>query len=446
MATFILTNKSRSKSPIAILVNFRGKKYKKSISESVEPRLWSLAKKRVRVTAQNPEGEYINKQISKWISAADKAVEFFKDFKETPSEKDFFEKLDQFLYKREKADEQTTISVCKYIEIYLARNTGVKKRPSTQKYTNTLNKLKEYEQFKKTTINFIDIDIDFYSNFRKWFFSIPKDPSIPISKTNLFSTNYFGNIVNSLKFLYKQAKTVDKIHNLELPGVTEFIGPRKDTDFVYLDEEELLKIHNMNITTELIKEHWPTLDNNQALQKSIALTHSKNLFIIGCYTALRVSDFKRLNEYNFDSDYVYKKTQKSEKWVTIPIHWVVKEILESGFDLSNTISEQKLNGHIKEIALLAGLTKPIAVNKHIAGEQIEIIQPKWKLVSTHTARRSFATNASLNDLQIDIISEMLGHSKLTTTIKYIRSTQKQNAERARKSKFFNNKNGTARTQ
>src|SRR3989339_601138 len=111
MATFILTNKSRSKSPIAILVNFRGKKYKKSISESVEPRLWSLAKKRVRVTAQNPEGEYINKQISKWISAADKAVEFFKDFKETPSEKDFFEKLDQFLYKREKADEQTTISV-----------------------------------------------------------------------------------------------------------------------------------------------------------------------------------------------------------------------------------------------------------------------------------------------------------------------------------------------
>lgn len=114
------------------------------------------------------------------------------------------------------------------------------------------------------------------------------------------------------------------------------------------------------------------------------------------------------------------KTQKTGASVVIPIHPIVREIINDGFDLSDTISDQKLNGHIKELCRLAGITQDVLVNRNIGGQNVEIVMPKYKMVSSHTARRSFATNAYKSGVPSIAIMKITGHTKESTFLTYIK--------------------------
>lgn len=60
-----------------------------------------------------------------------------------------------------------------------------------------------------------------------------------------------------------------------------------------------------------------------------------------------------------------------------------------------TLSNQKLNSYLKEIADICEITKPLTF---------------------HIARHTFATTVTLtNGVPIETVSKLLGHSKLTTT-------------------------------
>ena len=71
MITFLLIHKEREVSPVAILVSFRGQKYKKAIGESVNVKQWNSRTKLVRVTAQNPESALVNDRITEWRKEAE---------------------------------------------------------------------------------------------------------------------------------------------------------------------------------------------------------------------------------------------------------------------------------------------------------------------------------------------------------------------------------------
>ena len=68
-------------------------------------------------------------------------------------------------------------------------------------------------------------------------------------------------------------------------------------------------------------------------------------------------------------------------------------------------SNQKMNAYLKEIADLCGITKNL---------------------TTHTARHTFATTVTLeNDVPIESVSKMLGHTKISTTQLYARVKEKK---------------------
>ena len=71
------------------------------------------------------------------------------------------------------------------------------------------------------------------------------------------------------------------------------------------------------------------------------------------------------------------------------------------------ISNPKLNKNIKKICKQAG------INQSIDGI------PKYKLVTCHTARRSFATNAYISDVPVRDIMRITGHKKETTFLNYV---------------------------
>lgn len=100
------------------------------------------------------------------------------------------------------------------------------------------------------------------------------------------------------------------------------------------------------------------------------------------------------------------------------------------------MSDQKLNDHIKELGLIAGITNEVKISKTEGGNINTYTYKKNECICTHTARRSFATNLYLSGADIFVIKELLGHSKIETTIKYLKVSIEENARRAAGNSFF----------
>lgn len=184
----------------------------------------------------------------------------------------------------------------------------------------------------------------------------------------------------------------------------------KNENIIYLSPKELEKIKEI------------PLDNE-------ALTNARKWLLLGCNIGQRGGDLLSLTENNFVTrngyDVIELTQQKTSKNITIPVLPTTKEILENG--LPYKISIQKLNDYIKEVCRLAEL------DKLIEGGIVEVTEkgkgnklkrkvygkfPKWKLITSHVCRRSFATNL-YGELPTNLIMQITGHSTEKMFLNYI---------------------------
>ena len=176
---------------------------------------------------------------------------------------------------------------------------------------------------------------------------------------------------------------------------------------------------------------------NLDLSKTPKLARVRDLFLIGAYTGLRFSDLSHLNKNNITDHTITVKTIKTGVLVVIPKTPLVRSILEkySG-NLPKIPSNQKFNDYIKEIAKRAGITELVAIDQTKGNMTISTSIPKYNLVSSHTARRSFATNAFLNDVPPIQIMKITGHKTEVAFMKYIKISQEENAHKLMSHPFF----------
>ena len=189
-------------------------------------------------------------------------------------------------------------------------------------------------------------------------------------------------------------------------------NPAKD---IYLTDTEINKIYNFDFSY------------SQRLQ------NAKDLFIIGLRTGLRISDFMYIKEINLKQGFIHIETKKTGQKVIIPLHQQIKEIYNRRGGLPYAISHQKFNLYIKEICKLVGideLTEGAIMNTQTKRKE-QGIYPKYKLVSSHTCRRSFASNL-YGKLPNRVIMDITGHKTETQFLKYIKITKEENAETLRK--------------
>ena len=139
----------------------------------------------------------------------------------------------------------------------------------------------------------------------------------------------------------------------------------------------------------------------------------RDVFLFCCYTGLAFIDVKELKETDIitisSEKWIYKKRQKTKNWSSIPLLPGAEKILEKyksddECEVLGTLlpvpSNQRMNSYLKEIA--------------------DLCEIKIKL-TTHVARHTFATTVTLaNDVSMEAVSKMLGHSSLTMTKKYAR--------------------------
>jgi integrase len=144
-------------------------------------------------------------------------------------------------------------------------------------------------------------------------------------------------------------------------------------------------------------------DLEKHIFKQTRLNQVKDMFIFCCYTGLAYQEMSSLREEHlikgFDGGiWIQMMRQKTKSKVSIPLLPTASKILDKyrpEGKLLPVISNQKFNSYLKEIAELVGIDKRL---------------------THHIARKTFATTVLLyNDIPIEIVSELLGHSSISIT-------------------------------
>lgn len=421
---FYLKDTKKEITAIEAIVSVNGKKYKYATGESVGPSGWT--NKKAKYNKTYPGGKTINTNLLKIEKAINRTIEYYQTNKKQPQNSEFRNKINQYLNNTPRQK----ITFVKYMRLYLKQKNH---KPRTAiKYTTAINKLEEYQKQYKITLCFDSIDIDFYNHFKAWFYSLINE------KTGQhYSANYFGSTIKTIKRVMSYSLE-NELHNNRKFLHSEFIVTTEDVQTVYLTSAELILIYKLDITPELVASGLKvkTSRPQNITSKVKSLKRVRDRFLIGAFTALRVSDFNRLSDIHFEGDFLKIAIKKTQKPVIIPVHPIVRTIIDRG-GLSYKISEQKINQHIKEVCRLAEITNMVTTTRTHAGKTIETTREKCELIGTHTARRSAATNMFKAGIPSINIMKITGHTTERSFLKYIKITGEENAELLAGHAYFN---------
>jgi len=293
------------------------------------------------------------------------------------------------------------------MKIMAGNSRGKDKAPNTLKsYHTTQVHLKGYMNKKKCNLDFEDITLDWYMKFTTYL------------KNEKLAPNSIGKQIKNIKaFMGMANKLTYQVDGEKFPYTTnkeyqDFSVTDTPADAIYLTESEIMQLYNYD------------LSNNQKLEAV------RDLFVFGCWVGLRYGDYSRIkpeNIVNMDGDkYIRINTQKTGELVMIPCNPVVLDIFDkykkNRNNLPKTISSQNFNDYIKDAARLAGLTQ---AGRLLTEPEMELCE----CISSHTARRSFATNYYLDGFPVIDLMKATGHQSEKSFLRYIRITKEMAAKR-----------------
>ncbi|MDN3690792.1 site-specific integrase [Chryseobacterium tructae] len=134
----------------------------------------------------------------------------------------------------------------------------------------------------------------------------------------------------------------------------------------------------------------------------------KDCYLFCCYTGLAYKEMFELKREDLITkpdgiSWIYKEREKTDRSFSVPLILpraleVMEKYSSESEYLLPRISNQYFNRLLKEIASILEISKNL---------------------THHTARKTFASTVLLsNDIPMEVISKLLGHSKITTTQEY----------------------------
>jgi integrase len=424
-ANFFLLNKYKHLTSIQAIIRHNKKRYVVSIGESVLTKYWNPNTHRCRISKDYPDAPFINQRLDQWLNLLTDIFNHF-DILITPTPDMIKNAIQQ---KKQQLNNNTyDINPQLFIPWATQFTSETSRSPLTKKkYITTINKLNQYQTAINKQLRFADIDIHFYNHFKAWLL------------TKNYAKNYIGSLFKNIKTFMNQAQ-ISGIHNFESHNHPDFKAEREDADAIYLNPSEIQQIVNLQINDKLLTDNGYDPRPQNLKRAVIALMEERDRFLIGYYTALRYSDYNNLQTLNIQNNIISLWTKKNDKKITIPIHHQLLKILENrNFQLPAPVSVQKHNLAIKELAKLAQINTPVMITQTSGGNRKAITRPKYQLVSSHTARRSGATNMYIAGVDLKAIQNILGHASIEQTLKYIKITGEDNAKRLLNHPYFSGK-------
>lgn len=415
---FLLRNKKATKFvTIYYAINLSAKKRVRGATKlKIHPKYWNHQKGEVRNMSDVSEiKDSLNLKLADFKKFILKKITEYNFYNISEIETQLKKDIDIYFGKTPKAKKLDFYTFSnQFIELSKNRiidNTGrTLSNRTIKEYERTIDLLKDFEKKHHYPINFDSVNMDFYSLFIEYLESLD------------FSLNTIGKFIKQLK-VFLNAALEENLHtNLSFKS-RRFIKPSAKSTQIYLNEKELKKIIELDLSDN------PKRDN------------ARNLFLIGAYTGLRVSDFNGLSKSNI-SEINGKRffkviVKKTGKYLPIPIHPIVEEILKKkNGELPKYMPEQQINLELKKIGSEAKLNDDIVIKKVKGGKEIIENKKKYELISNHSGRRSFCTNAYFAGMPPLDIMAISGHTSEKVFLNYIRITEDERALKISENSFF----------
>jgi|WetSurMetagenome_2_1015567.scaffolds.fasta_scaffold46104_2 integrase len=393
VVNFYLKNpKAINETLIYLFFSFDNQRLKYSTGESVKPTYWNAEKQVVKNLGD--EASDINDRLDKLRANVKKVYRELCNAEESINPEVIRQKLIELSkFKKPKVD------LFLFIENHIKAVKSVKKAGTITSYNNTFNRLKEYKEFVRKKIDFNNINLEFYYDFVDY-----------LTKQRTFSKNTIGKHIKNIKVFLNEATEQGLNKNMDYKS-KRFKKLTEESDSIYLTEKEIDKFSKLNVRYNKVLEQ------------------TRDLFVIACYSGLRFSDFSQLRLENFNNGIIKIRTQKPDEVVAIPIHDKVKAILKKyNNTLPKAASSQQMNIYLKDLGQSAKFFDTVETSITKGGMKVKTFHKKYELITTHTARRSFATNLFLAGFPAISIMKITGHNSEKAFLKYIKISPEQNAE------------------
>ena len=393
----------KGKNQIYLTFYFDNKRVRISTKQELTPNLWNEDTQRAKQTLKNPNHAQINQTLNEMEN---KIVEVFDKFiadygrKPNPDElknifnNEYFEQIPQFTTKKPKSLLET---FDEYIETKRVENP----ESTVRKYMQTKDNLMEFGKIYKQEIQFENITMGFRNKYVHF-----------LQETKGYAPSTVHRKLKFFKTILIYALDNGYIQSLNI-NLKKFLTKDQQSDKIALSGDELRELENLD------------------LSKTPRLERVRDRFLIGCYTGFRFSDFNRLDKSHIkDGKYITIQQKKTKNPVTIPFFDNVRQVFEKyNYNLPKSISMQKFNDCLKEIAQRCeSLSQLQEVTKFIGNREIKATEPRYSLVSTHTARRTFVTLNAAKGVDLETLTIATGHTSVKSLKAYIKLNDKQRAD------------------
>ncbi|WP_295795888.1 site-specific integrase [Mucilaginibacter sp.] len=362
------------KSPIYARITVNGKRIEISVKRSIEENNWNATKGMAKGSRE--ETVKLNKYFDQFKAG------IIDSYQQLLLQKKFI--TAELLKEKVTGGDQAEFTLCKLME-YHNSDQGQLLEPGTMKnYYTTQKYIKEFikERFKTSDKYLSELSYKFITDFEYYLRNrTPEKGQKALNNNGL------------MKHIERFCKMINLAVRLEWIDRNPFHAYQLKFDKVereYLTKDELARIEAKKFNI-------------------VRLQVVQDLFVFSCYTGLAYIDVFNLTPANLiekseNNIWIATNRQKTNEPVRVPLLPKALAIIEkykghpqaiAEGKVLPTLSNQKLNSYLKEIADTCDITKPLTF---------------------HIARHTFATTVTLtNGVPIETVSKLLGHSKLTTT-------------------------------
>lgn len=371
LITFVIAKSRMNKSgycPLRCRITFKGKKHEFSTGEFVKPECWYSKLQSAKPYVQ--ENDKINTALSQIKSKINQVYLLL-----VHNNRDFvLDDIVNLLKPQPKTEEKFIISFFDEYILELRQRIGYDYKLATiWKYEQSRNLLADYLRFiRKKDFPIKEINISFINKY-ELFLKVDKKLAVATVYKTLQRLKRVTTVALEREFIAKDPFIAYK-----------FTRPK--TEIQYLSVQELQLLCERELAQRRLED-------------------VRKMFLFCCYTGLAYTEMENLKWVHISpgenkSMYINMVREKTNKKLFIPLMQLPKEILEYYKSEENEyvfprLSNQKFNSYLKEVADIVNIVKRL---------------------THHMARKTFATTVLLyNDIPLEIVSELLGHSSINIT-------------------------------
>lgn len=398
---YLRDKKSLNSTAIIMTLFYENNRVKIATGCSIPPNMWSDRKQRSKVTIEFKEAIEINDKLDLLESVMLSLLKKYRDENYHPSPEKI--KADLLRQNNVPLKSKNARTFWDYFNQFLDDKRKIKL--DVREYHNSLRKhLLKVEEKMGKQLSFNMISNESSGFYEEWihyltFVAINADGDPGLKP------NTIGKENKNLKAFFNWCFDKNITNRFSTKCYTAIM---EDVDKIYLTEDDLLAIE----AVELIEPSYQIV---------------RDLFLIGCETGLRYSDFSRLTDHDIRNNELHIIPQKTKKSIgrklIIPMSARFQQILSKyngvlpNYEKNNLT---KFNKIIREICDAAHLHDEIKFYREIAGKTITVTKKKFEEVTSHTCRRTFCTLKFLKGMPAQAIMKFSGHQSERSFLKYLK--------------------------